>query len=173
MGIEDRAAKFFQMSDSVWERHANPWSVWTRYPCLPLLALAVPSVDRVAKRDTDCLGLPVDLDKSSSVQQAEIQRPLGVESCAWRASVPEAPKIRSAGPSSQGHPQPQYHYVRWISVGDIRSCRTRRFDDRVRHYRYNARQNVVSGPDGLVVSGSVLRRQRIFQLAILNVGFVR
>ena len=41
MGIEKVAARFFQMSDEVWERHANPWSVWTRYPCLPLLALAV------------------------------------------------------------------------------------------------------------------------------------
>ncbi len=41
MGIESTAATFFQMSDSVWERHANPWSVWTRYPCLPMLALAV------------------------------------------------------------------------------------------------------------------------------------
>ncbi len=41
MGIEKTAAKFFQMSDAVWEKHANPWSVWTRFPCLPLLALAV------------------------------------------------------------------------------------------------------------------------------------
>ena len=41
MGVESAAAKFFQMSDAVWERHANPWSVWTRYPCLPLLALAI------------------------------------------------------------------------------------------------------------------------------------
>ena len=29
------------MTDEVWSRHVNPWSVWTRYPCLPLLALAV------------------------------------------------------------------------------------------------------------------------------------
>lgn len=29
------------MSDEVWERHANPWSVWTRFACLPLLILAV------------------------------------------------------------------------------------------------------------------------------------
>ncbi len=41
MSIESRAAKLFQMSDDVWERHANPWSVWTRYPCLPLLAIAI------------------------------------------------------------------------------------------------------------------------------------
>ncbi len=41
MSVESAAAKFFQMSDEVWERHANPLSVWTRYPCLPLLALAI------------------------------------------------------------------------------------------------------------------------------------
>ena len=29
------------MSDGAWARHANPWSVWTRVPILPLLALAV------------------------------------------------------------------------------------------------------------------------------------
>lgn len=29
------------MSDRVWRRHANPWSVWTRIPILPLLALAI------------------------------------------------------------------------------------------------------------------------------------
>ncbi len=41
MGIEDMAAKAFRMSDDVWERHANPLSVWSRFPCLPLLALAI------------------------------------------------------------------------------------------------------------------------------------
>jgi len=30
------------MSDAAWERHANPWSVWTRIvTCLPLFTLAV------------------------------------------------------------------------------------------------------------------------------------
>lgn len=33
------------MSDSVWRRHANPWSVYTRIPALPMLALAIWSRD--------------------------------------------------------------------------------------------------------------------------------
>lgn len=41
MSIEQKAAKVFKMSDEVWERHANPWSVWTRFPCLPLISLAI------------------------------------------------------------------------------------------------------------------------------------
>jgi len=31
------AAKYFAMDEKVWARHANPWRVWTRYSCLPLL----------------------------------------------------------------------------------------------------------------------------------------
>ncbi len=29
------------MTDDVWRRHANPWSVWTRYVALPMLAAAI------------------------------------------------------------------------------------------------------------------------------------
>jgi len=29
------------MNDATWKRHANPWSVWTRIPILPLLAVAI------------------------------------------------------------------------------------------------------------------------------------
>ena len=29
------------MDEATWARHASPWSVWTRVPILPLLALAV------------------------------------------------------------------------------------------------------------------------------------
>jgi len=29
------------MTDDVWARHANPWSVWTRYTTMPALALSV------------------------------------------------------------------------------------------------------------------------------------
>lgn len=29
------------MSDEVWMKHSNPWSVWTRFATLPFLALAI------------------------------------------------------------------------------------------------------------------------------------
>jgi len=38
--VEEFIAKVFSMSDSVWERHANPLSVWTRYSVLPILVIA-------------------------------------------------------------------------------------------------------------------------------------
>lgn len=41
MSLEQATGRLFRMSDEVWERHANPWSVWTRFPCLPLLCIAV------------------------------------------------------------------------------------------------------------------------------------
>ena len=41
MSTFQKIADFFHMTDEVWERHANPWSVWTRYVSLPLLILAI------------------------------------------------------------------------------------------------------------------------------------
>lgn len=41
MTILRSVTALFHMTDEVWERHANPWSVWTRYSALPLLVLAV------------------------------------------------------------------------------------------------------------------------------------
>lgn len=34
-------ARAFAMSDAAWERHANPWSGYTRFFILPLLVLAI------------------------------------------------------------------------------------------------------------------------------------
>lgn len=34
-------AQLFKMDDKAWERHANPWSVWTRIASLPILLLAI------------------------------------------------------------------------------------------------------------------------------------
>lgn len=34
-------SRLMGMDDATWRRHAHPWSVWTRIPILPLLALAI------------------------------------------------------------------------------------------------------------------------------------
>jgi len=40
MTIERKIANFFNLTDENWLKHANPWSVWTRYSVLPLIVLA-------------------------------------------------------------------------------------------------------------------------------------
>ncbi|MEX0370620.1 MAG: DUF6653 family protein [Tateyamaria sp.] len=35
------AERLMGMRDADWRRHANPWSVWTRFTCLPLMVLAI------------------------------------------------------------------------------------------------------------------------------------
>lgn len=41
MGWAQRIAAAFAMDDATWRRHANPWSVWTRFAAFPLLVLAI------------------------------------------------------------------------------------------------------------------------------------
>ena len=41
MDYEQRITELFRMSEPTWERHANPWSVWTRFAALPMLILAI------------------------------------------------------------------------------------------------------------------------------------
>ncbi|MDA0733535.1 MAG: hypothetical protein O2860_02985 [Chloroflexi bacterium] len=41
MNILNKATSLFGLSDQTWLQHSNPWSVWTRFVILPLLALAV------------------------------------------------------------------------------------------------------------------------------------
>src|SRR5687767_10226355 len=41
MAYERAMAQAFGMDEGTWARHANPWSVWTRYTVLPLLMLAI------------------------------------------------------------------------------------------------------------------------------------
>ena len=40
MTKEQKIASLFAMDDEAWERHANPWSVWTRNTVLPILIIA-------------------------------------------------------------------------------------------------------------------------------------
>lgn len=39
------AESLMTMDDAAWKRHANPWSLWTRVPILPLIILAIWSRD--------------------------------------------------------------------------------------------------------------------------------
>ncbi|QMU58922.1 MAG: hypothetical protein GKR98_12410 [Boseongicola sp.] len=45
MDAFDATERSMGMKDATWARHANPWSVWTRFTCLPLLILAIWSRD--------------------------------------------------------------------------------------------------------------------------------
>ena len=40
MTLERKIANLFKLTDENWMRHANPWSVWTRYSVLPLIVIA-------------------------------------------------------------------------------------------------------------------------------------
>lgn len=41
MDIFAASERFMRMDDETWARHANPLSVWSRFSCFPLIALAV------------------------------------------------------------------------------------------------------------------------------------
>lgn len=41
MNLYAATERLMGMSDAVWARHANPWSVWSRFTCLPLIILAI------------------------------------------------------------------------------------------------------------------------------------
>jgi len=45
MDVYRAAETLMGMRDADWRRHANPWSVWTRFTCLPLIVLAIWSRD--------------------------------------------------------------------------------------------------------------------------------
>ncbi|TYB51146.1 hypothetical protein FXF51_54235 [Nonomuraea sp. PA05] len=41
MSVLDKYARMAGMSEEAWRRHANPWSVWTRFAAIPLAILAI------------------------------------------------------------------------------------------------------------------------------------
>lgn len=40
MTFETKLSRAFRLTDDNWMKHANPWSVWTRYSVLPVIVLA-------------------------------------------------------------------------------------------------------------------------------------
>ncbi|WP_066218238.1 DUF6653 family protein [Formosa haliotis] len=41
MSIEKQIAKSFNLDGDTWMKHANPWSIWTRFATLPFIILAI------------------------------------------------------------------------------------------------------------------------------------
>jgi hypothetical protein len=41
MDIFKHSEKLMTMTEESWQRHSNPWSVYTRFSCLPLLSLSI------------------------------------------------------------------------------------------------------------------------------------
>ena len=41
MDLFSASERLMAMDDAAWRRHANPWSVYTRLSCLPLIALSI------------------------------------------------------------------------------------------------------------------------------------
>ena len=41
MELTNAVARAFRMDDEAWRRHANPWSVWTRFAAIPLMLAAI------------------------------------------------------------------------------------------------------------------------------------
>jgi hypothetical protein len=41
MDAKNAVARMFRMDDEAWRRHANPWSVWTRFAAIPPLQVFV------------------------------------------------------------------------------------------------------------------------------------
>jgi len=41
MDLVESVGKAFRMDDEAWRRHANPWSVWTRFAAIPAMLLAI------------------------------------------------------------------------------------------------------------------------------------
>ena len=39
MTLERKIAGLFKLTNENWMKHANPWSVWTRYSVLPIIVL--------------------------------------------------------------------------------------------------------------------------------------
>ena len=134
----------------------------TRQPveCLDSLSLfatvgtgrLVAGLDRLVEPAPDCVGLPLDMAKSANVWQAQFYRPLGVESGARRAGTTQALEIRNTQSSSKGNPSSQSDYIRWVSVGDIRSGSPRCWTGCFWHHSHNTRQDMVLGSDGLAFS---------------------
>jgi hypothetical protein len=104
MSVDTRMARAFGLEGDSWQRHANPWSVWTRIPIPPLLVAAVWSRSRIGWWSLAPVGLvcawtavnPRAFPPPASLDHWASRAVLGETVWAKRKEVPVPPRHRVA-----------------------------------------------------------------------------
>src|SRR5215213_2045253 len=104
MTVDERTATAFGLSGSGWERHANPWSVYTRIPIPSLLAAAIWSRTWTGRRSLRLVGAvcvwavvnPRAFPPPRSLDHWASRGVLGESHWANREEVPVPPRHRVA-----------------------------------------------------------------------------
>ena len=104
MAVDARMAKAFGLEGDSWQRHANPWSVYTRIPIPPLLAAAIWSRRWIGWRSLWPVGLvcawtainPRAFPPPRSLDHWASKGVLGETYWAKRKEVPVPPRHRVA-----------------------------------------------------------------------------
>ena len=104
MTLDARMAKAFGLEGDAWQRHANPWSVYTRIPIPPLLAAAIWSRTWIGWRSLVPVGLvcawtainPRAFPPPRSLDHWASKGVLGETYWANRKEVPVPPRHRVA-----------------------------------------------------------------------------
>ena len=104
MAMDAKMAKAFGLEGDVWQRHANPWSVYTRIPIPALLAAAMSTRTRIGWRSLVPVGLvcawsainPRVFAPPRSVDHWASRAVLGETYWANRTEVPVPPRHRVA-----------------------------------------------------------------------------
>ncbi|MBM7805766.1 hypothetical protein JOD57_001603 [Geodermatophilus bullaregiensis] len=104
MAMDVRMAKAFGLEGDAWQRHANPWSVYTRIPIPPLLVAAIWSRTRIGWRSLVPVGAvcawtlvnPRAFPPPRSLDHWASRGVLGETYWARREEVPVPPRHRVA-----------------------------------------------------------------------------
>ena len=104
MSMDTTLAKAFGLRGESWQRHANPWSVYTRLPIPPLLAAAIWSRHRIGRWSLVPVGVvcawtainPRAFPPPRSVDHWASKGVLGETYWAKRKEVPIPPRHRVA-----------------------------------------------------------------------------
>ena len=101
--VEGYIAKAFSMSDAVWERHANPLSVWTRYSVLPILVIAFWSRIWLGWWSTICVVIAIGW---TWINPRLFQKPKSTNNWASKAVLGERVWL-----NRKNIPVPEYHRI--------------------------------------------------------------